>query len=659
MIRVLLRITKTTQSLVGEACKLIHERLLQSLETFMKGKRFRSKVQKQYDTDPVIKKLWQRLLQDFRASSGSEYGLRYECEFKRGIPIFRDYKFPSRMDVSPYVFKQDAQLEGLMKRYRFKNDRYTDEELKKLTREKFWDHQVSMVEFVPQHAALRPIISEARRILRKMLGPYDAEEHMAKCRFGKRAAKGVPARNAYLDSKLLHLSGSPEHIEWFCNDYLPTDNILWDCIRRSRGLAFDDYAQCLCTVCDVLDYTDVPKSWKIFRGIVPNSVIGSFYSYGLGALFQERLKVEGLDIKRLQQKHRRWVKSMSRTRKWVTADLSNASNSFTCALVNALLPRDWFRACNFGRIRKIAMDGVESYTASFMMMGIGFTFTLQTALFYALLKAVQNLTGITGKISVYGDDLIYPTGMHVYVAWMFEKLGFTFNRDKTYVTSHFRESCGADYYRGVDVRPFSPEGQHQMLSKAPYVCFIYKLINGLLQRWTDCEIPSTIAYLYSEVIRVDNRLFQVPPIYPDYSGVKVDRIQSSLDGLPWAPAIWDCDIQSFKFLCYGLEPDSRVVVHEHAYYWEALRGNAQGVEDLSIYSSAPEAILKTVVCKDQPRNYRSKLTGKRLIKTVSVVARKGVGNLHRKRCGESGRRKDIRGTGTLSCWVIGRKTRRA
>jgi len=56
-------------------------------------------------------------------------------------------------------------------------------------------------------------------------------------------------------------------------------------------------------------------------------------------------------------------------------------------------------------------------------------------------------------IYVYGDDIISPSWARVFVREALLKVGYRINVGKCYKYSHFRESCGGDYYYGNDVAP--------------------------------------------------------------------------------------------------------------------------------------------------------------------------------------------------------------
>jgi hypothetical protein len=56
-------------------------------------------------------------------------------------------------------------------------------------------------------------------------------------------------------------------------------------------------------------------------------------------------------------------------------------------------------------------------------------------------------------IDVYGDDIIIPVNYTDAVVDTLESYGLKVNIDKSFRFSQFRESCGGDFYDGVDVKP--------------------------------------------------------------------------------------------------------------------------------------------------------------------------------------------------------------
>lgn len=534
-----------------------------------------AKNSKSFCTDSLMLKVWGCLVGDFRSVCGEALGRFHEDFIREGnLKDYRLRNWPSKANESRASFKRMYQLENLFKRYRFTQDAYTTAELQQVTDEKFVATQERLNMALPNSCTVRAVLSRARSFAKKILGEYDEEEHMSLCRFGKRASVGSPKQRSRLDQKLQDnpLTGSAQHISWFTKRYLPTDPLLRSILQqRPKGPMLE--------MCDTLTNTNVPKSWKSLRSIMPNTLVGGFYTYGLGKMLQNRLKGCGLNLKTLQSEHKILAQISSTSRKLTTADLSAASDSFTSALLNAILPRKWFNVVKYGRVPNVKVGDSVMHMNSFMGMGIGFTFTTQTLVFYCLLKAIADLLGISGTISVYGDDLIYPSSMHRYVSIIFPALGFNLNMDKTFCEEFFRESCGGDYYRGTDVRPFQPEGCGRLVRRTEYLGLIYKTINGLLRRWDRTEINMTLEYLYKEVLRCSDSIFQVPPGYPDYSGIVVSNPEDGPWHLPLSRVWYSRTSCCFGFRCLSqTKGKERIVTVQHSFYWDTVRSASVGAD---------------------------------------------------------------------------------
>lgn len=620
------------------------------------------------DADTVMLSTWQALRQDFSSNLGFKIGNTPSKLLKEGkISAFRDYAWPYRLELPVYHAKCEYQLENFLKRYRLTSDKYTDDELSAMQLESQRTNISRLsVPITPSHVVYK-VLQRARGIIKDILGKYDEEEHLSQCRFGKRSSVGSPYRKSYLDLKLkAPFEASSGQIRWFKN-YLKSDILLADVIRQASPKGITSYK-----VCTHLTSTNVPKSYKSFRGITPNTTIGTFYTYGIGKVITSRLQMVGLNINTLQEKHGRYAKEFSRTRSHATADLSSASDSITLQLLMFLIPRKWLNILKMGQIRNVKLgDGLIYSTPTFCGMGIGFTFPLETLVFYGLLQSIKELASSKGFVSVYGDDLIYPSIMHKYVRDIFPKIGLCLNEDKTYVKQNFRESCGSDFYRGVDVRPVSPNG-HSSNHKLPYTAFIYQIMNSLLRKWDPAEIPITLHYLRREVLGAMGEIFLVPPSYPDYSGLRADTPAAPRKYCTWNKRTvetewWSAyrvpqyyvkrggkDIRSWQFSFLTKEKLDRVVTSNYPYYWDALRTAygltynllKKGLETSSkvVYSfylrnmvkdelasfvdeivsevwedPSDQTNLRWRAIKPPPKNYRSNITGKRLRKLEAVV----------------------------------------
>lgn len=197
----------------------------------------------------------------------------------------------------------------------------------------------------------------------------------------------------------------------------------------------------------------VPKKTDIDRAACKEPDLNMFMQKGLGDFIRKRLRRVGINLND-QKINRSLAHSGSVTDKLATIDLSSASDSVTYELVALLLPECWFTLLDTVRCPVTIIDGEEHSNHMFSSMGNGFTFELETLLFYALSKATAYFRGSRGVVSIYGDDIIYPTDSVGYLTYVLNYFGFQVNPDKSHVSGPFRESCGGHYYRGLDITPF-------------------------------------------------------------------------------------------------------------------------------------------------------------------------------------------------------------
>jgi hypothetical protein len=475
----------------------------------------------------------------------------------------------------PARYKAEYQIKSLFKRYRFETDTYSDSELIEKAIKSFHDTQrrLHALDFSSLDAFTSLTVDRARSYIAKVLGKYSDEEHRSLCRFGKRASVGIPARMACEAARWeLPISGSSEQISWFDSEMSQISSVqdYWADQKRS------DPNRSTYQETSSLALTLVPKTFKSFRAIMPNTTIGSYMSFGLGEMMRKRLKRVGYDIRTLQQRHRILARCASEHSLFVTADLSSASDSISVRLVELLFPSDWVNVLTRSRIGAVILpDGTRTESLSFCTMGIGYTFPLQTLVFLALLKAIEATMFNRWNrrtVSVYGDDMIYSSPMHDTVVRVFEELGFVINLDKTFHEGNFRESCGGDYYHGVDVRPFQPRNGSAYVGPKAYEAMLYKYVNGLLSRWSEHEIGRTLRYLVTEIELITGKCKIVPCDYPDDSGIKCPTL--------WHWSFLQCmQVAQPKRLGHGLYrfsylrhvPDERKEVRHVPYLWMALQ----------------------------------------------------------------------------------------
>lgn len=197
----------------------------------------------------------------------------------------------------------------------------------------------------------------------------------------------------------------------------------------------------------------VPKNTTIDRVAAKEPDLNMFLQRGLGTKIRKSLRRVGINLND-QTRNQSLAREGSRNGGLATLDLSSASDSVTNTFVEELLPIHWYTALNSVRSKVTMIDGEEHVNEMFSSMGNGFTFELESLLFYVLARTTAYTRGIPGVISVYGDDLIVPTALVQDLISVLSFFGFQVNPDKSFWDGAFRESCGGHYVNGADVTPF-------------------------------------------------------------------------------------------------------------------------------------------------------------------------------------------------------------
>lgn len=235
-------------------------------------------------------------------------------------------------------------------------------------------------------------------------------------------------------------------------------------------------------------FTTVPKSAKTDRGICIEPGGNVYLQLALGGFIRRRLSRFGIDLERGQSIHRSLARESSLTGRLATIDLSSASDTVSYRLVQLLLPDAWHDLLSALRSPVTEIDGKHVRLEKFSSMGNGFTFELETLIFAAITAACQNsgIRSLGQDVFVYGDDILTPAANSEEVLSALRFFGFVPNTAKTFVSGPFKESCGGDYFQGVDVRP------HQVKESPDEPTAWITLANGLHRRWFDHRMQSRL-----------------------------------------------------------------------------------------------------------------------------------------------------------------------
>jgi len=160
-----------------------------------------------------------------------------------------------------------------------------------------------------------------------------------------------------------------------------------------------------------------------------------------------------------QSINRRLALEGSQSCDWVTLDMKDASDRVSLRLVERLFEGttllNALKACRSDETR--VPDGRLIALSKFAPMGSAVCFPIEAICFWALAVSVLWLNGrgaaAMQSVYVYGDDIIVRAADYKLVQAYFPLVGLKFNDDKCCTGGFFRESCGCDAYKGVDVTP--------------------------------------------------------------------------------------------------------------------------------------------------------------------------------------------------------------
>lgn len=279
-------------------------------------------------------------------------------------------------------------------------------------------------------------ISEARRKIANLLGEFDPLEFIETVNWGPGAtAKLSRSERLAYDKFRLEDGMSPSCLEFWPQPLWDVTFPRWKPRRQSEVAALHT----------------VPKNSKTNRCIIIEPGINTFFQKALGQMIRRRLAKIGIRLRTQADYHQKLVPSISKSGDLATVDFSAASDTISRALVFRLLPDDWHAVLDAHRSARVRLpDGSISFMEKFSSMGNGFTFELETLIFWALARSICPRREI---VSVYGDDVILPSVRLESYQKLCEFCGLTLNTQKSFNSGYFRESCGAHAFNGKDAKP--------------------------------------------------------------------------------------------------------------------------------------------------------------------------------------------------------------
>jgi len=384
---------------------------------------------------------------------------------------------------------------------------------------------------------LHTVLLRAKAFLGSLFADFSVEEWYLGCKHSNGTTIGLKFVNTNLEDKWqFPLSTTLTALPIFL-DYLAFDTDLHEALCAFNNVRVID-ASCF-NIVKGSRLTTVDKDLSKRRVIAIEPTVNMFLQLGLFSVMTSRMAEIGLDLSVLQNIHREKARIASVfPKEMATLDLSNASDSVLTPLVKELFSGSMLNSLLATRCTHASDGDRVTPLYIYATMGNATTFPVETLIFYALCDAccrTDNLTVMPDfdrvtVVSVFGDDIIVPTVVAPRVIWVLEQLGFTLNTEKSFFGEEmFRESCGADYYRGVNVRPYYLRAPHndRMSSLAPW---LYIICNRLIKKYISYFGVAVVNILHRyELFKTLFRLFRqhkirvalVPADYPDDSGIQL------------------------------------------------------------------------------------------------------------------------------------------
>lgn len=291
-------------------------------------------------------------------------------------------------------------------------------------------------------------------------------------------------------------------------------------------------------------FTTVPKTAKTDRGICVEPTLNMFCQLGVGSYIRSRLKRFGIDLN--TQLRNQELAQRAYADRLATIDLAQASDSLSWGLVLHFFPEPWQELLFLLRSERTRLpDGDYVELGKLSSMGNGFTFELESLVFFAVVKTMVPKR-LLESCSVYGDDIIVPSAYADDVIEALNYLGFRVNGSKSFLAGNFFESCGADFFRGFNVRPFYLKGRGK--DQIPYALQVanalrlyshrrggeefcdsrfkplwLSLVRRVPKRWRSCRVPSIFGDCGLIVAR--SECLQLEPPQGGHQGTLVRYVQ--------------------------------------------------------------------------------------------------------------------------------------
>lgn len=351
----------------------------------------------------------------------------------------------------------------------------------------------------------------------------------------------------------------------------------------------------------------VPKTQKTPRIIAIEPTYVQYMQQGLLEAVVEGIERDYL-VKSLigfasQVPNQQLAREGSITGSLATLDLSEASDRVSYLHVRDLLSRHslFAEAVDATRSRKADVPYFGVITLSkYASMGSALCFPIEAMVFCTVvlmgIERVLNrqltrkmIYNLLGKVRIYGDDIIVPVEYTESVVRELESFGFKVNANKSFWTGKFRESCGKDYYDGVDITTVRLRSelptQHWSKEKTEIVISAYSFRNQAYK----AGLWKTVRYMDS---LIESLKWPNPAVHESSPGM------GRVSYLPYVPhgakVKWDSNLQKPVILALTVKEKrqrNEVDGYPALLKWFLKRGDLPFADvDHLLYSGRPRSV---------------------------------------------------------------------
>lgn len=264
----------------------------------------------------------------------------------------------------------------------------------------------------------------------------------------------------------------------------------------------------------------------------------------------------------------------SQTGKYSTLDLNEASDRVSVDLVRLLFPPhlyEYLAACR--SLSTELPDGKVLTLKKFAPMGSSLCFPILALSVWAILTAGAPDADTRDGILVYGDDVVVPSAYAENAMKHLESFGLKVNRDKSCTKGLFRESCGVDAFKGINVTPVRIR---TIWSSEPRPD-VYTSWIAYANSFYDRQYYETYDLIVGELIRIYG------PIPETSQGLTCPSLRAVPVGMRPLPRRCNASLQKLEYKCWDVK--SPVITRTIDGWLMLLRYFTEGQKPISTFNN--------------------------------------------------------------------------